>query len=203
MADSSARLLTRAAVIAAAYAALTVAFAPVSYGLAQVRVSEALVALAYFEPAAVPGLFVGVMIANIFGGNGPWDVFGGSLITLAASYMTWKIKTPKLALLPHVILNAIGIAFILNIVLGLSSVSVSLPVGITFSDFTVHVLTKPYALRVGFLSAVLMIGIGEAIAVYGLGYPLLAYLIGSRQVARPEAMAEKFGDSPPWRKRGD
>lgn len=48
-----------AALIAAMYTALTVAVAPLSYGLVQCRLSEALTVLAAFTPAAVPGLTVG------------------------------------------------------------------------------------------------------------------------------------------------
>lgn len=55
----SPKYLVRAGLIAALYALLTVALAPISSGLIQCRVSEALSVLPYFTPAAVPGLFVG------------------------------------------------------------------------------------------------------------------------------------------------
>ncbi len=53
--------------IAAVYATLTILLAPISYGMVQVRVAEMLMVLPYFMPAAVPGLFAGCLIANIFG----------------------------------------------------------------------------------------------------------------------------------------
>ena len=57
----------RAAMIAAVYALLTIALAPVSYGIVQIRVAEALTILPFFTPAAIPGLFVGCIVANLFG----------------------------------------------------------------------------------------------------------------------------------------
>ena len=49
--------LAYGAAIAAVYVALTMAFAPISFGAIQFRISEALCVLPYFTPAAIPGLF--------------------------------------------------------------------------------------------------------------------------------------------------
>ena len=62
------RFLLRAAVIAALYAAVTLLLAPISYGPLQLRVAEALTLLPILTPAAVPGLFVGCLAANLLGG---------------------------------------------------------------------------------------------------------------------------------------
>jgi len=59
------RFIVEAAVIAAIYAVLTYALAPFAYGQIQVRVSEALTVLPLFTPAAIPGLFIGCLLANI------------------------------------------------------------------------------------------------------------------------------------------
>ena len=59
--SSKAVLLTvQGAVIAAVYVIITMAFAPVSFGPVQFRISEALTVLPFFTPAAVPGVFAGV-----------------------------------------------------------------------------------------------------------------------------------------------
>ncbi|HPL99782.1 MAG TPA: QueT transporter family protein, partial [Bacillota bacterium] len=58
------RYLVHAASIAAVYAVLTIAFAPLSYGQIQVRFAEALTILPFFTSAAIPGLFVGCIVAN-------------------------------------------------------------------------------------------------------------------------------------------
>ena len=44
------RKLTAAAIVGAAYAALTIALAPISYGAIQCRISEVLCILPYFLP---------------------------------------------------------------------------------------------------------------------------------------------------------
>ena len=58
--------LTQAAVIAAVYVVLTMVFAPISFGQSgvDVRIAEALTILPVFTPAAVPGLFVGCLLAR-------------------------------------------------------------------------------------------------------------------------------------------
>ena len=83
--------LMQASLIAAIYAAITIALAPISYGQIQVRVAEALTILPAFTPAAIPGLFVGCIVANLYGGGGIIDVVFGSLATLMAAYLSYKM----------------------------------------------------------------------------------------------------------------
>ena len=66
--------MVQAALIGAIYATITIAFAPISYGQLQVRISEALTILPFFTPAAIPGLFIGCIVANIYGGQGMIDI---------------------------------------------------------------------------------------------------------------------------------
>ena len=68
------RKLAAAAVTGAAYAALTMLLAPISYGAIQCRVSE--------------GLFAGCAIANLLSAAGIFDVVFGSLATLLAALCT-------------------------------------------------------------------------------------------------------------------
>lgn len=145
--DPALKFWARGAVIAAVYALLTVALAPLSYGMIQVRVSEALAVLPYFTPAAVPGLFVGCIIANIYGGNGILDIVFGSLASLISAVVVSRIRVRLLVPLPPVIINAIIVGLVLHYVLGF-----------------------PLAL------IMLWVGIGQVIACYGLGYPLLLFL---------------------------
>ena len=67
MKNKSTLFLVQAALIAAVYVVLTLVFAPFSYGEIQVRISEALTILPFFTPAAIPGLFVGCILANLLG----------------------------------------------------------------------------------------------------------------------------------------
>ena len=82
------RSLCMSAVIAALYAALTLLLAPISYGPIQLRLSEALTLLPMLLPQAVPGLFVGCLIANLYTGM-LTDIIFGSLATLVAATGTY------------------------------------------------------------------------------------------------------------------
>lgn len=80
----AARYAAQGATVAALYVALTAlcAVAGLSSMAVQVRVAEALCVLPYYLPAAVPGLFVGCLVANLLTGAVMWDVVFGSLATL-------------------------------------------------------------------------------------------------------------------------
>ena len=108
--------MTQAAMIAAIYVVLCLVFEPISYGAIQTRVAEALTVLPFFTPAAIPGLFIGCLIANALGGGILLDVLAGSLTTLAAAYLTWMLrgKSKFLASVPPVVLTAIVIPWVLK-----------------------------------------------------------------------------------------
>ena len=76
--------LTHAAMIAALYVVLT--FISNAFGLAsgaiQVRLSEALIILPVFTPAAIPGLYIGCLLSNLLCGGCLLDILLGSLATL-------------------------------------------------------------------------------------------------------------------------
>ena len=76
--------IATAAIVGAAYAAMTIALAPISYGAVQLRVSEVLCILPFFIPGTAWGLFVGCALANILTGN-IFDIIFGSLAPLAAA----------------------------------------------------------------------------------------------------------------------
>ncbi len=84
----SPRELSAAALIAALYTILSLVFLPISFGVYQVRVAEALTVLPFLTRAAIPGLYVGCLLANIFGGMGWLDIIFGPLITLVAAVLT-------------------------------------------------------------------------------------------------------------------
>lgn len=70
--------MVRTAVIAALYAAITMALAPISYGQIQFRVSEAMTLLAFIDPLYIPGLVLGCVLANLSSPLGAIDVVVGS-----------------------------------------------------------------------------------------------------------------------------
>lgn len=89
MKKNNMQFLTRTALIAAAYAALTYAFAFMSYGEVQFRVSEILVLFVFIEPKYGLGLILGCVLANVASPLGIIDVVVGSFATfLAIVYIT-------------------------------------------------------------------------------------------------------------------
>lgn len=152
------RFLTTAAVIAALYAGLV--FAPVlsaaSFYGNQVRIAEALTVLPFFTPAAIPGIFIGCLIANTISPLGPLDMIMGSLVSLLAAILSRKlpnwlgitnsnsILTKLIVPLPPVILNAVYVAYIWKMLAGEA-----------------------------FVPIMISVAIGEMIACYGLGVPVM------------------------------
>ena len=111
------RSICISAVIAALYAALTLLLAPISYGDWQCRVSEALTMLPILMPQAIPGLFVGCILANLLGPSaGITDIVFGSLATLIAAIGTWYFRKNKwLAAACPVISNGIIVGLVLSL----------------------------------------------------------------------------------------
>jgi len=113
--------ITKAGLIAALYIALT--FVAQAVGLAsgviQFRLSEMLTILPMFTSAAVPGLWVGCVLANILTGCAMWDVVFGSLATLIGAAGTRLLrKKPMLAWIPPVISNMVIVPIVLQQVYG-------------------------------------------------------------------------------------
>ncbi len=105
-----------AAIIAACYVVLTFMSSAVglSSGTVQIRFSESLAVLPVFTPYAIPGLFIGCLVANILTGCTVWDIVLGSLATLVGAILTRALKDRKiLSLLPPIIANTLIIPFVL------------------------------------------------------------------------------------------
>jgi len=138
------RKLVMAAAVAAMYAVLTVILAPFSFGVVQVRISEALTVLPAVSPVAIWGIFVGCLIANIYTGS-IIDIIFGSLTTLAAGILTYKLRKSKwLVPLPPVLLNAVIVGGYLSLV--------------SDTPWYINMLT---------------VGAGQLISCYVLGLPFL------------------------------
>jgi uncharacterized membrane protein len=112
---NSAKTLAAGGVIAALYAVLCILFAPIAFGPVQFRIAEGLTVLPYFHWVAIPGLFIGCAIANLFSPFGILDGVVGSLATLIAASGTWligkKVKPRLLAIwlapLPPAVANGL------------------------------------------------------------------------------------------------
>ena len=114
MKNQKIKYIARAALVAALYVALT-HFSNIlglASGAIQVRFSEALCVLPFFMPSAIPGLFVGCIIANLTTGAVIWDVLFGSLATLIGAFFASKLKNKYLVPIPTVIANTVIVPFI-------------------------------------------------------------------------------------------
>ena len=115
------RFLVRAAVYAALYAVLTLApgLNALAYGQVQFRLSEALLVFACFDPAAVLGLTAGTAIANLGSPMMPVDVVVGAALTLLAAALMQRIGPRVVALAVPVVVNGLGVAAMLALLLDL------------------------------------------------------------------------------------
>ena len=119
MKNKKAVFITQGAVIAAIYVVLVIVFDYWSFGPIPFRVAEALTILPYFTPAAIPGLFIGCLIANILGGAVIWDIVFGSIATLIGAVGTYLLRKNKwLAPLPPIIANTIIVPWVLKYAYG-------------------------------------------------------------------------------------
>jgi uncharacterized membrane protein len=147
------RFLAHGALIAALYVALThgqnLLFPNSATMAIQFRVSEALCVLAFFTPAAIPGLALGCMLFNItFSGALPLDFLVGSLASLLAAVCMWKLKQhPAIGLAMPAVFNALLVGWELTVYIG----------------------------QAFWLNA-LFVAIGEIVVLYTLGWVLYAAL---------------------------
>ena len=92
MKSKSSIFVTLTAVFAAVYAVGVVVLAQISFLPFQVRVADALLPLAMvFGWPAVVGLSIGAFVANVFGGLGPIDMFGGAIANFLATFAAWRL----------------------------------------------------------------------------------------------------------------
>ena len=138
-------MVCRASVIAAIYVVLTLisAMMGLSSGVIQVRLSEMLCILPIFTSAAIPGLTIGCLCANLLCGSICQDIVFGTLATLIGALGTYALRRFKyLAPLPPMVANTVIIPF---------------------------VLAYGYRFEGGLPYFMLTVGIGEIISVYLLG----------------------------------
>lgn len=137
-----------AAIIAAMYVVLTylAKILGLDSGMIQVRFSEMLCILPIFTSAAIPGLTVGCLVANLLGGAVALDIIFGPVATLIGALGTYWFRRYKwLAPLPPVLANTVIVPF---------------------------VLAYGYGLEQAIPFMMLTVGAGEIISIYILGMAL-------------------------------
>ena len=110
-----AKKLVTNAIIAAIYAACSILLAPISYGVLQFRISEALTLLPFLRKDTVWGLTVGCFLANLLSplGANPLDIVFGTLATFIAAVLTSKCRFAPISVIPPVAVNGVMIGAIL------------------------------------------------------------------------------------------
>ena len=165
MRNKNVTILTQAAIIAALYVVLTMvanAMGLANYAI-QVRFSEALCILPFFTMAAIPGLTLGCLLANILTGALIWDVLFGSLATLIGAIGTYLLRKHKILMtLPPVIANEVIVPLVLRYGYCITCVFEGVDYSIVYFASTV--------------------GIGELISVCFLGGLLLNALLPYKNV---------------------
>ena len=165
------------ALVAAVYAALTMALGFMSYNVIQFRVAEALCVLPFFFPGTVWGLFIGCVISNLLSPAGILDIVFGSLATLgcclsvaalgrSGKYESW-VRCIAACAMP-VVFNAV----IVGAVLAFTIAEPGQSFGAAFALFGAQV------------------GFGELVVMAVLGLPLVRMLPKSRVYAH---LREKMG----------
>ena len=139
------RFLCQSALIAAAYVVLTYLahLFGLDAGAIQVRLSEMLCVLPMFTPAAIPGLYLGCLLANLLTGAVWLDVLVGPVATLIGALGAYALRRFKwIAPLPTVVSNTVLVPL---------------------------VLAYGYGIEMAIPLMMLTVGLGEVISAYILG----------------------------------
>ena len=161
MKDKRVLYITQAAVIAALYAVLTIGQNALLPGTAsaavQFRVAEVLCVLAIYTPAAIPGLTIGCIIANISSvtaGLGFYDMIFGSLASLLAALAMYGLRNIRIKNIPFLALLMPAL---------FNGVIVGLEISIFFTDTGFSF--------VSFLITGGLVALGELVVLLVLGIP--------------------------------
>lgn len=147
------------AIIAAMYTALTYAFFFCSYGPVQVRISEFMVLLVFFNPNYIYGLTIGCILSNIYAPAmssfcSPLDIVIGTAATIAALILISVSRHLLVATLFPAITNGLLLSW----------------------EFTFIMDTEGTANMALFWTNFAWVALGEIIAVTVLGYAIFRIL---------------------------
>ena len=174
----STKKLATVAVIGALYAALTLALAPLSYGVVQFRISEVLCILPFFFPESAVGLTIGCVIANLLGsGMGPLDIIFGSLATFLAGICTAAIgirarRSEKIGW--GICIAACFMPVVFNAPI----------IGAVISFTSLHSGSAQYGFWQGLIAYGGWVGLGEAGVLFALGLPSMRYVLKNESLKK-------------------
>ncbi len=159
--------IVRTAIVAALYAVLTFALAPISYGMIQFRLSEVMTLLAFINPVYIVGLTLGTLIANMASQLGMMDMVFGTLATFISVFLVSRTKNIWIASLWPSIVNGVIIG------------SMIYYLGFVPEGF-------------GVLAAIGFVFVGEFVVVTLIGVPLYKQLIMKQERLIRTLKGEKF-----------
>ncbi len=110
--------LTRLALVAAMYVAVTLAIPGLSYGEVQFRFAEILVLLCFYRKDYVPAMILACLIANLPSTLGWFDWVFGPLATAVAVIPMYRFKNIWAAMLLPVISNGVIVGIELTLAFG-------------------------------------------------------------------------------------
>ena len=146
---------------AAIYVVLCAVFKPFSFGLIQIRISEALCIMPLFDTMSVISISIGCFLSNMFFGGEFIDAVFGTIATFIGLFCIRFIKKDNffLKMLPTVISNMLIIPFVLRYAYGIN---------------------EPLWL------AAISVGFGEVVSVMAIGFSLYKALnkIGFRNIIK-------------------
>lgn len=153
------RSIAANAIIAAMYTALTYAFFFCSYGPVQVRISEFMVLLVFFNPNYIYGLTIGCILSNIYAPAmssfcSPLDIVMGTAATIIALFAISLCRHMLIATIFPALTNGILLAW----------------------EFTFIANTEGNGNAVLFWTNFGWVALGEIIAVSVLGYLIFRLL---------------------------
>ncbi len=169
--------IARNAIVAALYAVLTYAFFFISYGNLQVRISEFMVLLCFFNPNYIYGLTLGCIVANIYSPAmsafcSPLDIVIGTLATFLSCVCISLSRRMLIASFFPAIFNGLLLAWEFSFVAG---------------DYSLVFFWT----NAGFVAA------GEVIAISILGYAI--FMIMARKLKNFQTLVDaKFNLPLKW-----
>lgn len=106
------------AVIAALYVVLTT-INPIGHGMIQIRVSEMLAIIPFINRKFIPGILIGVTVANFFSPLGYIDVLVGLSCAIVSYTISYFIKNLWINVVQYAIVCGLIVSLMLKYVLGI------------------------------------------------------------------------------------
>lgn len=99
--------ITQNALVAAVYFVLTSFTQPISFGMFQMRIAEALGLLCFWRPDFAIGMTIGCLLSNVYSFS-PWDMLFGSLATLVSCLLiSYASRWLWMAIIYPVVINGL------------------------------------------------------------------------------------------------